>query len=139
VKNAKTERKTGRERRGRTRDNENPGAEGIMFLGPCTVGEQRNDAHYVPQFGHKLCTWGSGLAEDYKSPPYVYKSIDINKLCTSVFKLRNIFQNMIGGPEEYKSFSVVIARCKSSFLTRQLSVFFSLARKKGDQDHAFQF
>jgi hypothetical protein len=66
VKNAKTERKTGRERRGRTRDNENPGAEGIMFLGPCTVGEQHNDAHYVPQFGHKLCTWGSGLAEDYK-------------------------------------------------------------------------
>jgi hypothetical protein len=33
----------------------------------------------------------SGLVEKYKGSPYVHWSIDIYKLCISVFKLRNIF------------------------------------------------
>jgi hypothetical protein len=34
---------------------------------------------------------GNGLTEEHKDPPYVPRPADVHKLCTSVFKLRNVF------------------------------------------------
>jgi hypothetical protein len=50
--------------------------------------------NYVPR--------GSGLIEEHKGSPYVPRLADVHKLCTSVFKLRNIFLNMNISPEEHK-------------------------------------
>jgi hypothetical protein len=53
-----------------------------------------NISRYVPQ--------GSELAREHKGPPYFPRPVDVHKLCTSVFKLMNIFLYMNIGPEEHK-------------------------------------
>jgi hypothetical protein len=53
-----------------------------------------NISCYVP--------WGSDLAEEHKDPPYVHWPADVPRLCTSVFKLRNVFSDMNIILEEHK-------------------------------------
>jgi hypothetical protein len=53
-----------------------------------------NISRYVPQ--------GSDLAGEHKDSPYFPRPVDVHKLCTSVFKLMNIFLYMNIGLEEHK-------------------------------------
>jgi hypothetical protein len=54
-----------------------------------------NISHYVPR--------GSDLAEEHKDTHLMFLGLtDVHKLCTLVFKPRNIFSVMNIGPEEYK-------------------------------------